>query len=201
MRPARHSRAVVTGQRYSRGDHVPPRELTTIRSDLVPLPAPGVLTHLVFRRFASCPICNVHLNSVARRHDEITAAGVREVVVFHSPVEAILPHQGQLPFDAIADPDYRLYREFGVEFSLRAVLDPRAWTAWLKPQAWRAGLREVRDPGGKWFSIRGASMLGMPAELLIEPDGHVLAAKYGTHANDQWSVDDILRLASAPRRK
>lgn len=201
MSPASHPRTVVTGQPYSRGDHVPPRELKTIRSDLVPLPDPDVTTHLVFRRFAGCPICNVHLHSVARRHDEIKAAGVREVVVFHSPVDAMLPHQGDLPFDAIADPSYELYREFGVEFSLKSVLDPRAWTAWLKPQAWRVGMQELRDPGGKWFSIRGASMLGMPAELLVEPDGYVLAAKYGTHANDQWSVDEMLRLASAQQRK
>lgn len=200
MLPASHPHATGTGRRCSPNDVVPSRELTTIRSELVPLPDPDALTHLVLRRFASCPICNVHLHSVAGRHGEIKAAGIREVVVFHSPVEAMLPHQGELPFDAIADPDYRLYHEFGVEFSWKAVLDPRAWTAWLKPQAWRAGMREVRDPGGRWFSIRGASMRGMPAEFLIEPSGRVLAAKYGAHANDQWSVDEMLRIAAAQRR-
>jgi hypothetical protein len=37
----------------------------------------------------------------------------------------------------------------------------------------------------------------MPADFLIAPDGGVVARKYGEHADDQWSVDEILRLATA----
>ncbi len=39
--------------------------------------------------------------------------------------------------------------------------------------------------------------LGLPADFLIAPDGSVLACKYGSHAYDQWSVDDILALSRA----
>jgi hypothetical protein len=39
--------------------------------------------------------------------------------------------------------------------------------------------------------------LGMPADFLIGPDGAVVARKYGGHADDQWSVDELLRLATA----
>jgi hypothetical protein len=28
------------------------------------------------RRFAGCPICNLHLREIARRHDELVAAGI-----------------------------------------------------------------------------------------------------------------------------
>ncbi len=184
-----------TTHRYRPGDVVPGRSLTTIADEPVAVPDPERLVHLQFRRFASCPICNVHLRTFARRHDELLAAGVREVAVFHSDVAAMLPHQAELPFASIADPDYQLYDEFGVEFSLRAVLDPRAWTAPLKPAAWTVGFREARSPGGRFFSLRGQTVRGMPAELLIGPDGVVLASKYGRHANDQWSVDDVLELA------
>ncbi|MGH3320300.1 MAG: peroxiredoxin-like family protein [Streptosporangiaceae bacterium] len=186
-------------RRFRPGDVVPARELTTIRSERIVVPAPDALTHVQFRRFASCPICNVHVRSVARRHDEIAAAGIREVVVFHSTADAMLPHQGGLPFAAVADPNRELYAEFGVEFSYRSVLHPRAWTAPLKPYAWSVAMRERRAPGGKWFSIRGDSMLGLPANFLIGVDGRVLAAKYGRHANDQWSVDELLHLARTPR--
>jgi hypothetical protein len=31
--------------------------------------------------------------------------------------------------------------------------------------------------------------------FLIEPGGRVIAAKYGRHAGDQWSVDEVLALA------
>lgn len=34
--------------------------------------------------------------------------------------------------------------------------------------------------------------LGLPADFLIAGDGTVLACKYGTHAYDQWSVDELL---------
>jgi hypothetical protein len=36
---------------------------------------------------------------------------------------------------------------------------------------------------------------GLPADFLIAPDGTVLACKYGVHAYDQWSGDDLLTLA------
>ncbi|MGH3431353.1 MAG: peroxiredoxin-like family protein [Thermocrispum sp.] len=171
---------------------ITPRELTTVSSERIIVPGPGGLTHLQFRRFASCPICNLHLRSVSRRHDEIVAAGAREVVVFHSTVEAMRPHQGELPFAAVADPERQLYDEFGVESSLRSVLHPRAWTAPLKPYAWSVAMREAREPDGQWFSTRGSSIRGLPAEFLIAADGRVLAAHYGRHADDQWSVDDLL---------
>jgi hypothetical protein len=38
--------------------------------------------------------------------------------------------------------------------------------------------------------------LGLPADLLITADGSVAAVKYGGHAYDQWSVDELLDLAS-----
>jgi hypothetical protein len=37
----------------------------------------------------------------------------------------------------------------------------------------------------------------MPADFLIGVDGTVLAAKYGRHANDHWSVDELLSNASS----
>ena len=38
--------------------------------------------------------------------------------------------------------------------------------------------------------------LSLPADLLITADGSVAAVKYGVHAYDQWSVDELLDLAS-----
>ncbi|WP_327253464.1 peroxiredoxin-like family protein [Streptomyces sp. NBC_01244] len=162
----------------------------------VSVPDPERLVHLQFRRFAGCPVCHLHLRSVVRRHAEIEAAGIREVVLFHSSAEELRPHVADFPFAVIADPRQRLYREFGVESSPRSLLDPRAWG----PVLWaiarsaaevvrgRERLPAPRQPNGR---------LGLPADLLIGPDGGVLAAKYGEHVYDQWSVDELLRLAAA----
>jgi peroxiredoxin len=186
-------RPAPTGK-IAAGDIITPRHLMTITSAPVELPAADRLTHLQFRRYAGCPICNLHLQSIARRHDEITAAGITEVAVFHSRVEDMLPHQGQLPFAVISDPARALYAEFGVELSPRAVLHPRAWTAPLKPRTYPMILRAVLA-GGSPAPRHGDSILGLPADFLIDPDGQVRAAHYGRLANDQWSVDQLLELA------
>jgi peroxiredoxin len=63
--------------RVSVGDRFPEMQLTPITGETVPIPdASGAFFHLQFRRFAGCPICNLHLRSVSARIDEITAAGI-----------------------------------------------------------------------------------------------------------------------------
>src|SRR5713101_9261742 len=172
------------------GDIVRPLELTTIRGNLVRIPDAGWLVHLQFRRYAGCPACNVHLRSIARRHDEILAAGIREVVVFHSKRETMLQFQGELPFAAIADPDKKLYAEFGVgKMSPLSALDPRSWRA-----VYRA---LTRSPNLRGAMGTGEEHMGLPADFLIGPDGVILAAKYGAYVDDHWSVDDLLAIARA----
>ncbi len=180
------------------GSTVTGRRIDTVSGGPVGVPDPDRLVHLQFRRFAGCPVCHLHLRSVVRRHAEIEAAGVREVVVFHSPAEELLRHTADLPFAVVADPGKRLYAEFGVESAPRALLSPRAWGPVVR--AVLRGGREVlrgrerlpatRQPGGR---------LGLPADFLIGTDGRILAAKYGEHAYDQWPVDELLRLASSHR--
>jgi peroxiredoxin len=166
------------------------RELPTVTGGTVAVPSPDRLVHLQFRRFAGCPVCNLHLQSIVRRHDEITAAGIREVVVFHAPVDELHKHVADLPFAVIADPDKKLYREFGVEKGLRSLLNPKAWIPIIR--AITRGLAN-RDPLPAGNPHGGR--LGLPADFLIAPDGSILAAKHGTHVYDQWSVDELLRLA------
>ncbi|GLW09477.1 alkyl hydroperoxide reductase [Microtetraspora sp. NBRC 13810] len=184
--------------RMEPGAVVTRRELTSVLGGKVPVPDPGRLVHLQFRRFAGCPVCNMHLRSIARRHAEIEAAGVHEVAVFHSPAGELAEHVADLPFAVVADPGRRLYAEFGVESAPRALLSPRAWGPIV-----RAVLR------GVWGLLRGrdrapsrsphGGRLGLPADFLIDPAGRIVAGKYGEHVYDQWSVDEILALAAGAR--
>jgi peroxiredoxin len=171
------------------GTRVDRRELVTIHGELVQIPEPKQVVHLQFRRYAGCPICNMHLRAIAQRHEEILAAGIRQIAVFHSSAAKMLEFQDELPFAAVADPYKKLYSEFGVRSSLMAVLDPRAPLAGLRA---RSVVHSVRGA----MAI-GEQHLGLPAEFLIGPDGLVLAAKHGRHANDQWSVDELLELATS----
>lgn len=165
----------------------------------VDIPARDRLVHLQFRRFAGCPVCNLHLRSVVRRHDEIDAAGIREVVVFHSPAEELRHHVDGLPFAVVADPARRLYTRFGVESMPRSLLNPRAW--WPIARAVVSGMGQVlRGREHLPASRPNGGRLGLPADFLIAGDGRILAVKYGEHVYDQWSVDELLSLAAAEDR-
>lgn len=171
--------------RKTEGDAVSPRELQTITGKTVPLPDPeSRFVHLQFRRYAGCPVCNLHLRGVVNRIEEIRAAGVREVVVFHSSVKEMCRYQSELPLDAVADPGKALYREFGVAASGMALLNFKVWGAIA------TGITKFRPA-----TVAEGGKNGLPADFLLAPDGKIVAAHYGAHANDQWSVAELLRLA------
>lgn len=173
------------------GDKVTARTLITIEGRQIALPDPSGLVHLQFRRFAGCPICSLHMREVARRHDEITDAGVTEVVVFHSSAEALRRYQAELPFPVVADPDRKLYDEFGVGNSLRGMLSRDV------ARAVGRSMRHMRSARSVVGSLAlTENHFGMPADFLITPDGAIVARKYGEHADDQWSVDELLKLAA-----
>jgi peroxiredoxin len=148
------------------------------------------LTHLQFLRFAGCPVCNLHLQGFIRRHGELRAAGVREVALFHSEASFIHDYYGPLPFELIADPRREIYRRYQVEASPWAIMSPRAWPALFR------GYRLKRA------GVFDSTTLGLPADFLIDASGLVIDCKYGSHASDMWSVDELLALArgSQPAR-
>lgn len=189
---------IVTGTRRPRkrqvqpGDLVTPRTLTTIHGRDVAVPDPESMVHLQFRRYAGCPVCNLHLRSVVHRRDEISAAGIHEVILFHASPDEVRHYEAELPLDVVADPHRQLYSEFGVQRSWRAFNAPTLITtaAAAAVVAYIRGERKIvrlRPEGGR---------RGLPADFLIAPHGTVLAAKYGGHAGDQWTVDELLELGA-----
>jgi peroxiredoxin len=173
---------------FNVGDTVGRHDLATVHGKPVRLPDSEHLVHLQFRRYAGCPVCNLHMRDIAARHDEILAAGIREVVVFYSDTETMLGFQGSLPFAAIADPEKKLYAEFGV--------GTMRYTGTLKPRTWRAALRGLANaPSLRGIGSKGRSALGLPADFLIGTDGTILAANYGKYTDDHWPVGELLALA------
>ncbi|RJF99195.1 peroxiredoxin-like family protein [Noviherbaspirillum saxi] len=172
------------------GDRVPNVSATTIHGKTVGIPDPASrYVHLQFRRFAGCPVCNFHLLGLRRRYSEIEAAGIHEIVVFHSSREEMLKYQAQLPFDCVADPTKKFYREFGVGTSRFAPLHPSVlWS----------GLRGILATG-KFYNKAENGVFGLPADFLIAPDGTITASHYGKHADDNWGADELLRLADRGR--
>jgi peroxiredoxin len=173
--------------------------VTDVRGRQVTLPAEDGVTHLQFRRFAGCPVCNLHLRSFEQRHGELVAAGVHEVVFFHATAEELVPHVDHLPFTAVPDPEKEFYREFGVESSPWVIADPRSWSivvrallrsAWLIMRG-RSRPPAMRPRGGRY---------GKPADFLFDSQGRLLEHHYGAHLDDNWSVDDVLSQAAGVAR-
>jgi peroxiredoxin len=157
---------------------------------MIAVPDRNHILHLHFSRFADCPICNVHIAEMRRRAREVEAAGVRQVAVFHSPAEQVRTYRADMPFALVADPDRDIYSRFGVGTSRRALLHPRAARRLIAEA--RAGNRAKETHGG---------IHGLPADFLIAPDGRLLLARYGTHADDALPIERVLDLARGARER
>ena len=165
------------------GDFVPATTLESVTGEPIKLPDPNQLVHLQFRRFVDCPICNTHIGELRKRAREIEGAGIKEVIVFHSSAKSIRSYQKDIPFVLVGDPKKVLYKEFGVETSL----------GFMSLKALGAVMRGIAHGH---FGLRlSGGPLGLPGDFLIAPSGQVKAAKYGTHAYDQWSVLELIALA------
>ena len=104
-------------------------------------------------------------------------------IVFHSSAKSIRSYQKNIPFVLVGDPKKALYKEFGVETSL----------GFMSLKALGAGMRGMAHGH---FGLRlSGGQLGLPGDFLIAPSGQIKAVKYGTHAYDQWSVDELIALA------
>jgi len=173
--------------KFKPGDTLPATTLESVTGEPIKLPDPNRLVHLQFRRFVDCPICNTHIAELRGRAREIEAAGIKEVIVFHSSAKSIRSYQKDIPFVLVGDPKKALYKEFGVKTSLKFMSSLKALGAWMRGIAHgHFGLRSFS--GGP---------LGLPGDFLIAPSGQIKAAKYGTHAYDQWSVDELIAIANA----
>lgn len=165
----------------------------SICSAKVSIPDCARRTHLHFRRLAGCPVCDLHLHTDTRRYAEFAAASIRDIVVFRSSVEELLPFCGEFPFETIADPNRRLNSSCGVQSSPSALFRPSAWVPIargvlksLVRSLHRKAPLPTRNPTG--------GRCGLPAECLIAPGGTVIACRYGAHAYDQWDVDETWHL-------
>ena len=170
--------------RLNVGNIIAIQQIETINNSSIELPLKTQLTHIQFRRFSGCPVCTLHLQEFVQRHIDLVSHGVREIAVFHSSKTILLEHEAVIPFAVIADPEKKLYEQFGVEKSIVSLAHPTVWLSATRGMM-RFGFR---------FSEKAESLIGLPADFLIGKEGEILACKYGKHADDSWSVDELLAL-------
>jgi peroxiredoxin len=142
---------------------------------------------LKFYRFADCPVCNLHVRSLVERYDDVAAAGLTTVAVFHSP----LPRGGaqagvRPPLPRDRRPDKRIFDAYGVEASLGGMFDGKVARDYAR--AMRAGF--FSRPFGHHGGIKGH-----PADFLIDGEGIIQHAHYGESYADSLEVDEVVSLA------
>jgi peroxiredoxin len=143
---------------------------------------------LKFYRFATCPICNLHMAEVIRRHGELELAGLETVVLFHTPIDELADSvAGELPFTAIADPDKRVFAAYGVEASLSGMASTRVMRDYAR--ALKAGYHSAS------MSQHGG-IKGLPADFIVGIDGKVQYVHYGVNFSDTVPVDEILSVVA-----
>ena len=170
--------------KFKPGDIFPARTLESVAGDLIEIPDPNRLVHLQLRRFVDCPVCNTHIGELRKRAREIEAAGIKEVVVFHSSPKLIRSYQKDVAFVLVGDPKKALYKELGVKSSL----------GFISLKSLGAAMRGVAH--GHFGMRLAGGPFGLPGDFLIAPSGRIKAVKYGTHAYDQWSADELITLAN-----
>lgn len=185
--------------KYWKGMYIKNIILQTILGTKIEIPDKENFIHLQFRRFAGCPVCNLHLQSFARREQQIADAGIREVIVFHSTREELLKYTSGFPFDLVADPKKQLYKDYGVESSLWAIADPSAFISIIIGIA-NSTLEFLLGKRPLPSFTPGGGRLGLPADFLMAPDGKIIDCYYGHHADDHWSVEELLQIAALAKQ-
>ena len=178
------------------GDVVPVTTFTTFKGETISL-ADSItsLIHIQFRRYAGCPICHLHLRSISKREEELTALGVSEIVFFHSTPKELKNHMKYLPFPCVADPTKELYRKFGTAEG-KGFADSFTWRI-AGALLWSIGMAMVDLAKGEkrvtpLYPTGGRYQF--PADFLVNKKGKILAVKYGKNIMDHWSVKDLYEL-------
>src|SRR5262245_43135899 len=115
---------------------------------------------LKFCRFATCPICSLHMHRFIQEHRMVRDAGLTTVVLYHSPADKLAEAQDCAPpFDLVPDAEKTIFRAYGVERGLRGFVSPTVMREYFK--ALMAGY----SPG---LLSSDGGVTGNPADFLID---------------------------------
>ncbi len=138
---------------------------------------------LSFFRFASCPFCNLRVHQLVKRFAEF-GDDFTVVAVFDSPLDNLVRHaEGhQAQFPILADEHNRYYKGYRIEHSLGGVFAGML----LRMPTLILGMLKGYVP----TTIKG-SMTTMPADFLIDGNGDIRAAYYGSDEGDHLPFEQV----------
>jgi len=143
---------------------------------------------LSFYRFASCPFCNLRVNGLVQRFDEL-GEDFTMVAIFNSTLEHLTRHtEGhQAPFPILADPDSTYYRKYGIE---RSVVGFFTGMIMRLPTLLKGMLIKGYLP-----NMFTGSLTTMPADFLIDREGIIQEAYYARDEGDHIDFETIKKFS------
>ncbi|HFE47654.1 MAG TPA: redoxin domain-containing protein [Nannocystis exedens] len=173
----------------------PEYAFTTLRGEALRLSElRGMPIWLSFSRFASCPLCNYEIHRITGEwSSRFSGVHFRHLRFFQSPAAKLHEYIATKapPFDLVADPEMIAYRIYEVERSLRKMFT-------------RASLRYGKAARKAGFPLRGevnGPASRVPADFLIDAEGVIQLAFYGTHIADHVPLDVVTRFLNEEAEK
>jgi peroxiredoxin len=160
----------------------PALDLVDIYGQAIPIGGTGRRTLLSFFRDAACPFCNFRIYELTHLHASLAALGLDIVAVFGSGQAEVLHFVARhpRPFRVAADPVGASHRRYGIERSfwrkLKAVV--------TRVPTLLRGLRIVGLAGLNTNNL-------LPADFLIDEDGRIVEAYYGSDAGDRIPLERV----------
>lgn len=149
----------------------------------------GKRTLLAFFRDAACPFCNMQIYRLTQHYSTFEAMGLNVVAVFASSPEDVRRFilKRPRPFPVAAEPNGESYQVYGVRRSFWR----KIWTVLTHMILWIRGMGKAGFVG----SVKGLGGVNtnniMPANFLIDEQGIIREAYYGSHAADHIPFERI----------
>ncbi len=143
----------------------------------------GRKVYLTFLRTASCPFCNLRVHQLIQKQEEWNKKGIVTVAVFASTADEILQYAGkqQPQFTIIADPEERLYHQFGIKHSFMAM---------IKSMARLGAIVETMKKG--FFNVNSfTDKRILTGDFLINENQKIVLSYYGKDFGDHIAFEEI----------
>lgn len=147
----------------------------------------GKKVYLAFMRFAGCPVCNLRVHNLLKHADAFKAKNTEVVLIYESSAENLLIYLNDetYPFTFVADPQSTLYIKYDVEKSF-----VKLFMSIFK------GMLDKVKKGEKLFKKKpelDGKVTRMEAEFLIDKNGKLIIAHYGSFLGDNVAIEKILK--------
>lgn len=138
---------------------------------------------LAFYRYASCPLCNLHIHNIIKNYHLVEKTGVVFLPIFQSSAKEISKYvgKGDVPFNILCDPDEKIYELYQVNHTYKGFFSLTVYKKILK------ALLKGFMPG--FFN---GEVGRIPSELVIDENFNISFRYDGHDIGDHPDLELIL---------